>query len=94
MVRPFKLFFSDQQSDSESVSSKRTPSAGLLQVSLHAVVIGEHGGCGADLCSHVANGGHPCGKKTEELAIQFCFFTSALVNSYLILYEITKKPSS
>lgn len=39
-------------------SCKRTPTSGLLQVGPHPVVVREHGGCGSDLCSHVADGGH------------------------------------
>lgn len=41
-------------------SSLHTCTSGLLQVGPHAVVVWEHGGCGSNFCSHVANGRHSC----------------------------------
>lgn len=40
------------------MSCEHTATSSLLQVGPHAVVVGEHRGCGSDLCSHVTNGGH------------------------------------
>ena len=34
-------------------------SSGGSQIILHTVIVGEQGGSGANLCAHVANGGHP-----------------------------------
>lgn len=38
----------------------RTCPARLVQVGLHAVIVGEDGSGGSNLSSHVADGGHAC----------------------------------
>jgi hypothetical protein len=35
---------------------------------VHALIVREHGGGGADLCSHVANGGHACRERRAGVA--------------------------
>lgn len=55
---------------------KLTSTSGFLQVGLHAVVVREYGRGGSDLCTHVADGRHPCSHHRHNQTTEGFYITN------------------
>ena len=58
-----------------TVKPEHTSTSSLLQISPHAVVVGEYWRCGSNFSSHVANGGHSCTQRETDINVMIYLYS-------------------